>query len=159
MNIWEKTCWESKYCNSDIRTGLRLKSDKGVDAEVKRACKDFCKWLRKKYCFPVRVPVYLKSSYRIKSKDGDTVCGTFFEPDNACVEPYIRIATGDYNELVEKWGKDNALASILIVIAHELTHYFQWINDVDLTENGYDRQAINYSKSILYEYAQTTEHP
>ena len=57
MNIWISEEWKDVY-NGTCRTGLRLKSDKDVDSEVKRACKEFCKWLRTKYVFPIRVPIY-----------------------------------------------------------------------------------------------------
>ena len=59
----------------------------------------------------------------------------------------------------EKNGQDNALAAILGSIIHELTHYFQWVNDLQLTEIGIERQAKNYVKIILSEYAETREHP
>ena len=62
MHIWTIFNWEKHYNLDDksIRTGLRIKFDKNVDMEVKRACKEFCKWLRKNYYFPMRIPVYIK---------------------------------------------------------------------------------------------------
>lgn len=160
MHLWTLTKWEKYYYNSkNIRTGLRLKFDKNVDPEVKRACKEFCSWLRKNYYFPIRVPVYLKSSPTIKAMDGEYVSATFFGPFNKYTEPYIRVSTGDYNDLLKKRGKDNALATILRSISHELTHYYQWINDVKLTEIGEERQAKSYADIIIDEYAETREHP
>ena len=53
----------------------------------------------------------------------------------------------------------NAIATILQVIAHEITHYYQWINALQLTEIGRERQANQYSRYILDEYAETREHP
>jgi predicted SprT family Zn-dependent metalloprotease len=58
-----------------------------------------------------------------------------------------------------KWGKDDALARILATIAHELTHYFQWINNLKLTPMGRERQANQYAGFILAEYAHTRTHP
>lgn len=161
MHIWTIRKWEKFYdlSNPNHRTGVRLKFDKSIDPEVRRACKEFLLWLRKEYFFPIRVPIYIKASRRIKAMDGDMVVGTFFMPDNRNDEPYIRIATGDYDELVRKWGKKNALASTLFVMAHELTHYFQWINDITLTPIGEERQATNYSNFIVWDYAETREHP
>ena len=161
MHIWTLTNWE-KYYNlpdKDHRDGLRLRFDKGVNGEVKRACIEFCKWLRRAYYFPIRVPVYIKSSRKIKALDGEYVSATFFEPDYRYDEPYIRISTGDYEELLGKCGKDNALAPILRSISHELTHYYQWINDIKLTEIGEERQAKSYADFIVDEYAETREHP
>ncbi|MCL2670548.1 MAG: hypothetical protein FWF10_00740 [Clostridiales bacterium] len=51
------------------------------------------------------------------------------------------------------------MASYLFSLAHELTHYFQWINGIQLTEIGEERQATCYANWILDEYAETREHP
>lgn len=161
MHVWTLDTWMKYYENGKYKTrsGLRLRIDKEVDLEVKRACKEFCKWLRTEYYFPIRVSIYLKSANLIKALDGDMVVSTFFEPASRCDEPYIRLATGDYLEMLSNNCKDNALAAIIGSIAHELTHYFQWINDVKLTEIGYERQARAYVQFILDEYAETREHP
>lgn len=86
--------------------------------------------------------------------------GTFWSMyDDYNIEPHIRVAAGDYMDLCHKWGKDSALTAILSTIAHELTHYFQWINALKLTPIGQERQATNYARYILDEYAETREHP
>lgn len=154
MNNWEKA-----YQSAGVRTGLRLRFDKNVDAEVVRALKDFVRWLRSLYTFPVRVPVYVKSSAAIKAMDGELVRGTFFRPYDKYVEPYIRIAAGNYKSLASKRGVDNALASYLFTLAHELTHYFQWVNDIPLTLLGEERQATRYAGLIMGDYALTRDHP
>lgn len=161
MHIWTLNNWVKDYSseNDNHRYGLRLRFDEDVDVEVKRACKEFCIWLRKEYYFPQRVVIYFKSSKVIKTKAGEMVSATFFEPFDKNVEPYIRISTGDYQDLLIRRGKDNALAAILCSIAHELTHYFQWINDIKLTEVGAERQATRYANLVVDEYSQTREHP
>ncbi|MDF2536093.1 MAG: tetratricopeptide repeat protein [Bacillales bacterium] len=161
MHIWTIPDWE-KYYDFDkrkYRSGLRLVCDSGIDSEVRRACKDFFKWLRTEYYFPIRVPVYVKHTHKIMARDGELVSATFLGPFDRDVEPYIRVAVGDYQDILKNRGKDNALASILGSIAHELTHYFQWVNNINLTEFGYERQATKYAKYILEEYADTREHP
>ena len=160
MHIWTIENWTKHLAPiEERRTGLRLRFDRDVDPEVKAACKAFCGWLRSEYYFPLRIPVYVKSARRVRTMDGDLVCGSFFEPEEYTVEPYIRVASGDYPELLASRGRDNALASILSTIAHELTHYFQWINGLDPTDVGRERQASRYAKYILSEYAETREHP
>ncbi|MNW01524.1 hypothetical protein D3C71_1971690 [compost metagenome] len=52
-------------------------------------------------------------------------------------------------------GKDNALAAILNSIAHEITQYFQWINDKEYNE----KQAIMKANRVIYKYSQTRDHP
>ena len=92
------------------------------------------------YRFPVRVPIYFKET------------------------KYIKIAVGDYNDLCKVQGKDDALAAILCSITHELTHYFQWIKYHELWLSGeknqyFERQAVYYGRQIVYDYADTREHP
>ena len=160
MHIWTIEDWEKNLDSiENRRTGLRLRFDPVVDPEVRTAVKTFCVWLRREYYFPLRVPVYVKGARRIMTRDGDLVCGSFFEPDDYGTEPYVRIAAGDYAELLAEIGRDDALASILSTLAHELTHYFQWINGLELTERGRERQATQYAKYILSEYAGTRELP
>ena len=101
----------------------------------------------------------MKRQEKIRALDGELCYGTFWRVDDYSEEPYIRIAAGDYPLLKAKWGEDNALAAILQTIAHELTHYFQWINALPLTQIGEERQAARYSKYILEEYAEQCDHP
>ena len=160
MHIWTITDWEKNLPDNSLRrTGLRFRYDRNTHPEVKRACLQFAIWLRTQYYFPLRVVVYVKRTKTIRTKDGDHVVGSFFEPFSYLDEPYIRIATGDYNELANHLGKDNALASILLSLAHELTHYYQWINNIQLTPMGRERQATKYANYIIDEYASTREHP
>lgn len=159
MNVWKLNTWKKIYKTANVRCGLRLRCEKNVDPEVKRACKEFCKWLRKEYKFPIRVVIYLKEKCTVKAMDGEEVSAIFFRPDDKYVEPYIKVSTGDYIESVNECGKDNTLAGYLHSIAHELTHYYQWINDLELTLIGEERQAYRYADKILEDYAETREHP
>lgn len=163
MNIWKCRNWENhiNIDKNEIRSGLQLRFQKGVDSELKRACIEFAKWLRSEYIFPVRVPIYFKVSKYVKALDGELVSAKIFLPYDINIEPYITAATGDVKELIEEIGNDNALASILGTIAHELTHYFQWINGIviDINEDKIERQAIYYGKRIVRLYSQTREHP
>ncbi|MFL0365896.1 hypothetical protein ACH0BF_23105 [Pseudobacillus sp. 179-B 2D1 NHS] len=139
-----------------LRNGLRVRCEQGVHLEVRRACLEFGKWMRKEFDFPIRVVVYLKKDYQIKNiTTKELVSATFFAPYDKTQEPYIRIATGDYLELLEELGQDNALASILGSIAHEVGHYYQWVDNKDLDED----EAEDYGEYMLDLYAQTREHP
>ncbi|MFP5110654.1 hypothetical protein ACSU6B_28700 [Neobacillus sp. C211] len=147
--------------NNDYpRQGLRIRCEQCVHPEVRRACLEFGKWLRKEFEFPIRVVVYLKKDYEIKSQaDNELVSGTFFGPFDKNEEPYIRIATGDYLELLEEDGQDNALAAILGTIAHELGHYYQWIDDLELDDEEAEEEAENEREYMLDLYAQNRDHP
>lgn len=154
MHIWYLEDWKK---NIDLtaenhRCGLRLRFDANIDSSVRIFCKKFAKWLRREFFFPIRVSVYVKSEYRIKARDGEYVVGTFFRPADYSTEPYIRLAAGDYQELREKRGEEQAMWAILRSFAHELTHYFQHINGLSLTRIGEERQATLYSDYILWDY-------
>lgn len=163
MHIWKMKKWITvlDYDKRSYRSGLRLKFDKGIDPELKEECKRFAAWLRNEYIFPVRVPIYFKNYVKLRCIDGATASAAFFRPDSYFDEPYIRIAVGDYRELCEDWGEIEALFAVLRDIAHELTHYFQWINRLELTAVGEERQATNYSRRIVndeYQEVWESEH-
>lgn len=157
-DVWLLKRWKD-VLPENRRTGLRFRFDASVDSEVRAACLNFAAWLRKEYAFPLRVPVYVRASRRIRTADGDLVTGSFFELFRYEDEPYIRIAAGDYAELLAKSGRDDALCAILTCLAHELMHYFQWINALPLTDRGRERQASVYARRILDLYSQTRDHP
>lgn len=86
---------------------------------------------------------------------GDKVSASFFAPWDRNVEPFIRVATGDFQMLKKKHGRDNALASFLHAFAHELVHYQQWVETGEITERGVVRRA----NRIVDTYATTVDHP
>ena len=153
-DIWMSKKWMNNeaICCSERRTGLYMRYDKDVDPEVKTAYKELVKWIRARFCFPVRVTVYVKTSKRVVSKDGDFCVSVFFRPDSYQEEPYSRIATGDYKELVKKWGIQKAKIAILMPLINDLTHYFQWLNGEKLTLIGEKRQATVYTNALMEEY-------
>ena len=154
MHIWYSDEWKKYvHCWTNIGiSGLRLRFDKQVDPTVRRFCIKFSKWLRNEFEFPIRLTVYVKKNYRIKAKDGDMVVGTCWKPFEYSDYPYIRLATGDYQELVIERGKEQAMWSILATFVHELTHYYQFVNNIELTPVGEERQASAYVKRILAAY-------
>src|SRR6266545_3232964 len=105
--------------NGKRRSGIRIR-DKGANSEVRAAVVRFVRWLRMQYEFPIRVPVYLYPSARITTSHGEVGTASFFAPWRRTVEPYIRIATGDYLAERKERGRDNALAAILCSLAHEV---------------------------------------
>jgi hypothetical protein len=111
--------------------------------------------LRKEYNFPIRVPVYLNQHRCFITVEGEEVTASFFAPNDRNIEPYIRIATGDYDDLVSEWGKNDALASYICSLAHEIIHYQQWIIEGSTSEEGIEEEA----EAILRRYAQTVDVP
>lgn len=104
--------------------------------------------VRMNYHFPIRLTVYVKESETITLMNGDVAWGSFRFFDTFD-EPYIRIPTGDYLIRAEIEGKEIAALSILSSLVHELTHYFQWVNDFEQTDRGSEWQANYYRNRII----------
>lgn len=136
-------------------TGVKLNMDNEIDAEVRRACRAFLRWLRIEYTFPRRIVIYICKTEKVLSYENEKASAIFWGPYDKEKAPKIRVAAGDYYLLLEKRGRDNALASILHSIALGLGYYFQWLQDLPLNK----RQAQYYAREILLDYADTREHP
>lgn len=137
------------------RKGLRVKTDEGVHDDVRLAIKNLASWLRGRYDFPIRLPIYIKSATTIKSAGGIDVSAKFFAPFDRNEEPYITIATGGYASDVSKFGIHDSLASVLHSVLHEILHYNQWINGEDLNEDGIECAA----DKLLEDYATDAQDP
>ena len=157
MNPWKSQNYKKIYANQDIRTGIALRFEKGVHGDIKSLFTDFTKWLRKNYYFPIRVAVYIKASETIKLMNGSMAWGSFRYFDTFD-EPYIRIPTGDYLKQAEIEGKENAAYTILSSFVHELTHYFQWVNQFEQTDRGSEWQANYYRNRIIDLYLNEKEN-
>ncbi|SDG99711.1 hypothetical protein [Desulfosporosinus hippei] len=94
-----------------------------VGMEFEPAILNFACFLRQQVHFPIRVVVYVRKDELVKNIYGELVYGTFFAPYDKLVEPYIRLATGDFYNIKEELGRDDALAAILHTFAHEVVHY------------------------------------
>ncbi len=142
------------YRKEQCRTGLRIRGARG-HPEVRQALLRFADWLRMHFDFPVRVPAYLLSRSYVITQGGVRCSASFFAPQQMGIEPFIRIATGDYPSLKAERGRNNALAAFIGSFAHEIIHYQQWIETGEVWEHGVARKV----NSILTRYSQTTDHP
>ena len=58
-----------------------------------------------------------------------------------------------------KWGKDSALTAISCFSIGMNIKIKKWINALELTPIGMERQATKYARYVLDDYAETREHP
>ncbi len=133
---------------------------------AKRAVKEFCKWLREIFLFPIQIVIYIKNTDYVKLQNGEKVSAKFWGPYIDTKMPYASIAVGWFDSELTGAAKDNQLATILCSIGHELSHYYQWLSDPKWSEEKSkaeimreERQAKYYSKQIVDYYANTREHP
>jgi hypothetical protein len=136
------------------RSGLRIRGARG-HPQVRGALIRFAAWLRREYEFPIRMPVYLQPTETLVTLHGEVCTASFFAPWDRCVDPYIRIATGDYPSLRRELGRDNALAAYIHSMCHELVHYWQWIDTSEIWERG----VIRTADAMLRRYASAVRHP
>jgi hypothetical protein len=99
--------------------------------------------------------VYLSPHEFVYTGDGRKCSACFFEPYDRNVEPFIRIATGDYRQLKDEMGRDSALASFIVSLAHEIVHYQQWLGPNVVSEHGVARKAT----AMLRQYGQIRSRP
>jgi hypothetical protein len=136
------------------RTGLRIRGHRGHPS-VRAALIRYADWLRSAVDFPVRVPVYLLPSEHVRTAGGELVSASIFLPWNRRLEPYIRIATGDFAQLRRARGRDSALAAYLSSLSHEVVHYRQWIE----TGRAWEKGVIAKAQRLVDAYARTVAHP
>ncbi|WP_431685640.1 hypothetical protein [Hahella sp. NBU794] len=137
------------------RQGLRIKASK-IDPAIRSAFTKFAKWLRQRYSFPVRVPVYLHDKEFVISKNKESCVSIFFAPYSNDVEPYIKIAVGDYSVLLSEHGRDEALFTLLYSMSVEVLKYQKWLVD----NNGLDSyDATDDATELLSEYVTFNDTP
>ena len=146
--------WFGIMKRTTARCGIRIRGHRGHPA-VRGALIRFARWLRETHEFPIRVPVYLSAGERVQTVHGEWVSASFFAPWDREVEPYIRIATGDYPQLCSREGRDDVLASYIASLAHEVVHYQQWVATGETHERGVARAALR----LLRRYAATVARP
>ena len=138
--------------SGQARQGLRIRGDRGHPV-VRRALVRYARWLRLRVEFPIRVPVYLSPQTKVTTIHGNAVSASFFAPWDATVEPYIRIATGDYASLRATRGRNDALAAYIVSLSHEVIHYRQWVETGETRERGVAQKATwmlrAYEKTAL----------
>ncbi len=153
--------WLPEACSHPIRRRTRASVSSwartlGCVAWLPRsAYMRFAQWLRAERSFPTRLPVYLNPGPVVRSPEGVLVVGLFFVPYDKAEVPFISVATGDYRALRRAHGRDDALASLLFTLCHELQHYDQWCAGRPQVERGVNAAA----RRLLHRYSAVTEHP
>ncbi len=138
------------YVDTDKNKGVYLHFAKGIDSKLKSKIMAFCRWIRKNYVFPIKLVIFISADpYIANSQTGEKVSATIFLPDDKSTA-WARISTGDYHKDIEQIDQFSADCNVLASIAHEVTHYFQWLqsDDPDLSE----KQAQRKARRIVYKY-------
>lgn len=142
--MWIEIADRRDYSNSSNLHGLRIRVDKGIDELVRKEVLRFGCWLRKRYYFPIRINLHLFDENKFYSRDSKkTAIGLFFETDEKKRKfPVIWIAA----------KQTCGLRGIILTIAHELTHYFQWhFRQFDRSNRSLEIEANRWAYYIVDE--------
>ena len=132
-HVWIPIEYKNEYSDFAVN-GLRLHfSDAEISERLRRNCISFCKWLRKKYWFPIRCNIRFEffSFYKDHKDSKKGAASIFYFPKidkQNCIRVYpdIRTAVSKFEKEAETHGEEEALYWYYEQIVHELTHYFQW---------------------------------
>ncbi|MBQ4562959.1 MAG: hypothetical protein IJA58_00600 [Lachnospiraceae bacterium] len=150
MNLWQK--FEIKRGSTMENGGISFHYEAGISAELKKKYEQFGRWLRKNYAFPVHIHVYLLNCQRVKLRNGKMVYGSFrWFPKRS---PYIRIPSAIEEDLLEEYTPEEICDSMLSSLVHELTHYYQWVLDLEQSEAVSERQANYFRYRIVDKFYQ-----
>lgn len=113
----------------------------------------FLEWFEQEYEMPEKLNMTITGARHIINIEGQKVLGTCYCPNDRSKSMSIKIATGDFFEMLKKEGKENAIYRIFHSILHELQHYYQFANDWALDEDEADEVATE----LLYRYIEDLE--
>ena len=139
---------KEEYLDCSVR-GLRLKFFAGLTEAERNACKSFADWLRRYYFFPIRIYVCLvpqKAFYH--PDDGHIYYGVFYSGEAEKRKIYPRIC------IAARAQTPKAQEDVLLAMAHELTHYFQWyfLEDEARTDRSLEVEAGKWARYLVAEY-------
>lgn len=155
MNLWQRYEYSAK--KQAPSEGISLRFEKGIEPELRQLFLQFADWLRKKYCFPVHVNVYIKDCEMIRLVGGVMAYGGFRYFEDR--PPYIRIPARIEPSLRDEEENLDIYYSILGSFIHELTHYFQWVAELEQTDSVSERQANYFRFRILEKFCEDTGLP
>ena len=154
MNLWQR--FEKKHCSLE-NGGLSFRFEKGLDPGLRRRYLDFAAWLRRNYVFPVHMHVYILDQEKVILSGGDSAYGSFRWYPNRT--PRIKIPSKIEQGVLEKNTKDEAYELVLSSLVHELTHYFQWVLDLEQSDAVSERQANYFRFRIIDRFNAAQECP
>ena len=148
MNLWQR--FEKSPNQSFENQKIILHYEDGIDDELKKLYRSFAVWLRRNYVFPVRINIYILNCEKIRLRNGQMSYGSFRWFPNKT--PIIKIPSAVEKALLNEYTIDEIYEQILSSLVHELTHYYQWILDLNQSNSVSERQANYYRYRIIEKY-------
>ena len=150
--LWNLEHYSAEALHRTVRRdGLRIRIHPQVHPFLRREVHTFVRWLRANYPFPIRVNVYIPNTKKIRANDGDLCYGRCFVPDDPDDSITIDVA-GGYDYDGDFRALQNYTWGTIFTLAHELGHYYQYLNRVSLTPRGIEWQATYYAHRVQEAY-------
>ena len=152
MISWIDKEHKTYYNDSAPASGIRYKFyDYGSNFDVYtiEEIKKFIRFLRKHYFFPIRLNILFCNTQGFRHHmDNHTYYGAFYSMDDEKRKTYPRIS------IASKITESNSLEDILWVLAHEITHYYQWyfLEEDKRTDRSLEIEANKWSKYVVESY-------
>lgn len=143
MNPWKCKEWKKLDEEYLLEKGILLTSETDVSQNIKDEFVQFDKWLLNHFDFPVQLKVYLVNSEKVQMSNGTLTYGIFKYYRKRYPIIKIPVGSGEHN-----WDIEEIFGSYV----HELTHYFQWVNDYEQTDEESERQANYHRFRIVRNY-------
>ena len=129
---------------------LKVSISPSVKKMIKKEIKLYLIWLRKNYNFPLDLKILISpDEFIVTMISREKVSATFFAPFDKKETGIIKVATGDFDELLKEKGKTRALNMTLNSISHELQHYYQWVEDLEFDEEEAEEGAFELTIEYL----------
>lgn len=150
--LWNLENYSAEALHRTVaRDGLRIRIHPQVHPFLRREVHTFVRWLRANYPFPIRVNVYIPNTKKIRANDGDLCYGRCFVPYDPDDSITIDVA-GGYDYDGDFRALQNYTWGTIFMLAHELGHYYQYLNRVSLTPRGIEWQATYYAHRVQEAY-------
>lgn len=158
--MWIEKSEKNNYMDSS-QWGLRFYSTKKVNLDLKINCLKYCSWLRKKFWFPIRIKLHLLSYESFITYDDEKKIAIFRyqttwdkKSKKEKEFPNIYITSGKFERQLKKHDFFDTLFYYFHLIAHELTHYFQWYfyEFEKRTNRSLEREANSWGDYLAYNF-------
>ena len=147
FSSWIDLDCQSYYLDSKKR-GLRVIAHEGVDSGTVNRIRDYLRFVRRRYFFPIRCYVHLTDNEKYRSKDKGFCHGIFFPGTETprrypCIYLPAKTANGE-----------EALSIQLFNLTCLLTYYFQWyfFCERDYSHRSLEIEATKTADYLVSEY-------
>ena len=143
MNPWKCKKWKKTHSRKKLKYGIAIFSEDSVPQYIRNEFSQFNNWLINQFDFPTQIRLMLINTEKVQMKNGNWTYGIFKYSSSRYPIIKMPVASGE-----RVWDIEDILGSYV----HELTHYFQWLNQYEQTDEESERQANYHRYRIIRNY-------